>query len=119
MTDPRPTIALSDPPTVVGVVCTRCSHPSAVTRPICVVCGAAVVARSFRGVGTVFASTVIRIAVGDHIPPYGLAYINLDDGPRLLARIIAGDDTGPIPVGCRVRLTGQSVEGDALFEVAR
>ncbi|MEU1692872.1 OB-fold domain-containing protein [Streptomyces hirsutus] len=34
--------------------------------------------------GSVWASTVVRIDVGTRRPPYGIAYVDLDDGPRVL-----------------------------------
>lgn len=63
--------------------------------------------------GTVFSSTILHIPVPGREPPYGLAYVDLDDGPRLLAHL--GDAvTEALPPGTRVRLTGLTDHGDPL-----
>lgn len=64
--------------------------------------------------GVVWASTVVRITVGDREPPYGLAYVNLDDGPRVLAHI-AG--TEPVAVGTRVLVSEAGAGGPITVEV--
>lgn len=51
-----------------------------------------------------WSATVVRIPVAGRTPPYALAYVDLDDGPRVLAHVVAGNgDTAP-SVGARVRL---------------
>ena len=55
---------------------------------------------------------MVRIAVGDRAPGYALAYVDLDDGPRVLAHL-APDVTLP-QVGDAVRLTGTTDAGDLL-----
>lgn len=116
MTDPRPRVDRTPVPVVVGVRCTSCGHPTAFPRPACPVCAGPVVEHRFGPGGTVFASTVIRIPVGERVPPYALAYVDLDDGPRVLVRV-RDDEVAP-PVGARVRLVGTSPVGDPLVEVA-
>ena len=114
MRDPRPLVDDSDSPVVVGVRCRHCSHPMATTRPVCASCGGPVDEARFGPDGTVWSSTVVRIAVGDRIPPYVLAYVDLCEGPRVLVHV-SGQPTPPA-VGSRVRLV-PAVDGDIVVEV--
>jgi uncharacterized OB-fold protein len=50
------------------------------------------------------------------IPPYALAYVDLDDGPRVLAHL--DGEPRRLPAGARVGLSGLSVDGDLVFEPA-
>jgi uncharacterized OB-fold protein len=56
---------------------------------------------------------VVRVPVPGRTPPYALAYVDLDDGPRVLAH---ADDA--VPIGARVRLA-ESAQGDVRIEVLR
>lgn len=121
MTDPRPRVVWdAEGAAVVGVRCTACDYPVAFSRPACPVCSGPVVEQRFGSAGTVFASTVVRIPVGTRVPPYGLAYVDLDDGPRVLAATAVGPDgaTVAVPVGARVRLVGVGEAGDPVVEAA-
>lgn len=115
MTDPRPKVVHDGHDSaVLGVRCTDCGYPVAFERPACPVCSGRVAEQRFGPGGTVFASTVVRIPVGDRIPPYALVYVDLDDGPRVLAATPSapGSETTGVPVGSRVRLVGVSEAGD-------
>jgi hypothetical protein len=57
--------------------------------------------------------TTIHVDSGESRAPYTLAYIDLDDGPRLLTVVSAG----PAHIGARVRLTPSSDRGDPQVEV--
>ncbi len=120
-TDPRPRIVTDgEIARVAGMRCQSCGHPLAFARPLCPVCGGPVSESLFGPYGTVFASTVIRIPVGDRRPPYGLAYVDLDDGPRLLAGTLDpsdGTELAAVPVGTRVALTGSNDSGDPVVTV--
>jgi len=59
---------------------------------------------------TVFSSTVLRIPVPDRTPPFTLAYVDVDDGPRILAHV-DGPDEVLVP-GSEVVLSGWSEHGD-------
>ena len=84
-----------------GLECPKCQHRTTdLARPLCPNCGNALVGRDFRGTGVVWASTVVRIAIPGFSPPYGLAYVDLDQGPRILARYDMVDQV--LPVGSRV-----------------
>lgn len=65
--------------------------------------------------GTVWSATVVRIPVPGRTPPYGLAYVDLDDGPRILAHV--ADSERAVPIGARVRLLPGAADGDPQVEV--
>ncbi|CND73438.1 Predicted nucleic-acid-binding protein containing a Zn-ribbon [Mycobacterium tuberculosis] len=63
---------------------------------------------------------MVRIPIADRTPPYALAYVDLDDGPRILAHLAGEWPEGRAPtIGCRVRLTEPSAAGDPRVEVLR
>ena len=118
--DPRPT-AESAPDGawhVTGRRCLSCGEVSAFTWPRCPACRGDVVPASFGPAGTVWSSTVVRIPVPGRTSPYPLAYVDLDDGPRILAHVVDSGDTAA-PVGGRVRLVAPSADGDLQVEVSR
>lgn len=90
---------------VAGVRCVSCRRAIAPATPRCPACGADVTAERFAPTGVVWASTVIHIPVGERRPPYGLAYVDLDDGPRVLA---LQRDPSVLAPGRRVRLEATS-----------
>jgi uncharacterized OB-fold protein len=100
--DPRPRIVVgaSGGGLVEGRRCTSCGEPTAFAWPACPACGGPVEPARFGPEGTVWSATVVRIPTPGHTPPYGLAYVDLDDGPRVLAH-----SPGPVSIGARVRLT--------------
>jgi uncharacterized protein len=112
--DPRPTVVEHDGAHAIeGWRCTECSHPTLWSPPRCPVCGGHPEATTFGRGGAVWSSTVVRVAVPGRTPPYGLAYVDLDDGPRVLAHVDAGvDATERLTPGTRVRLTGATPDGD-------
>ena len=115
--DPRPRLVEVEDVTarLAGVRCSSCGYAVAYARPLCPACGGSVVEELFGPTGTVWSSTVVRVPTPSRTPPYGLAYVDLDGGPRVLAHA-AG--TEPMPVGARVRLLGLSPEGDVEVEEA-
>lgn len=116
MSDPRPQLDVDHDPVVLGVRCVLCGHPVAFARERCIACGGPVEAARFGPLGTVWASTVVRIPVGDRQPPYGLSYVDLVDGPRILAHVAASSDEGALTVGDSVRLCGLTETGDPMVE---
>ncbi|GAA4658714.1 Zn-ribbon domain-containing OB-fold protein [Amycolatopsis dongchuanensis] len=103
---------------VTGVRCPSCGAAAPYAWPRCPSCGGEAEPAVFGPEGTVWSSTVVRIPVADRTPPYALAYVDLDDGPRILAHLPADwpNDRVP-PIGSRVRLTDLSAEGDLQVEV--
>lgn len=118
--DPRPEIrrAADGAWIVAGRRCLTCVEPVAYPWPRCPQCGSEVEPADFGPQGTVWSATVVRIAVPGHTPPYSLAYVDLEDGPRVLAHVV-GEPDEPAPIGGRVRLSGASDEGDLQVEVIR
>lgn len=116
--DPRPEIhrTAEGDQVVVGRRCRACAEPVAYAWPRCPACGAEVEEARFGPRGTVWSSTVVRIAMPGHTPPYSLAYVDLDDGPRVLAHVV-GDE--PASIGAAAWLVGTSDEGDLQVEVVR
>jgi hypothetical protein len=100
---------------VRGVRCTACGYPAADPFPRCPLCGAEMCDAVFGPTGTVWSSTVIRVPIPGRTPPYGVAYVDLDDGPRITVH--TGADTAQaVPVGTRVRITGTNATGDVEVE---
>jgi len=99
--DPRPVL---EGGAVLGVRCTACRYPAAQQGiPWCPDCYAPVAPERFAGTGVVWSSTVVAIPVGERRPPFGLAYLDLDDGPRVLVHLA---EPAVLPAGTRVRITG-------------
>lgn len=83
--DPRPQVANG---CVVGARCRACGYPTAPATPWCPVCQGPQEEARFGPGGCVWAATVVHLRLpGGRTPPYGLAYVDLDDGPRVLARL--------------------------------
>ncbi|GAC67371.1 Zn-ribbon domain-containing OB-fold protein [Gordonia soli] len=93
-------VAESRPQVVDGLLrgarCSRCAHPSAQPDvPWCPVCFGPVEECGFDPEGVVWAATTVHLPVGRWAAPFGLAYIDVDDGPRVLVHV-AHD---PLPRG--------------------
>jgi uncharacterized OB-fold protein len=116
--DPRPALVDSGGGWLLaGARCTACGYPTVEVLDRCPVCGGACVPAEFGPGATVFAATVLRIPVPGRAPPYALAYVDVDDGPRILAHVDRTD--AALTPGTRVALRGRSAEGDPLVgEVA-
>ena len=117
--DPRPVFEQGcNGPTVVGVRCRGCDHPCAARVPRCPRCGAATEVARFGPEGAVWATTTIHVAAGQRAAPYTVAYVDLDEGPRILADVDDGPELVP-RVTERVRLVGRTALGDLRVEVRR
>ena len=116
--DPRPSADPEHPGTVRGSRCTACGHASWWASPRCPTCGGTLAPTTFGPRGVVWSSTVVRVPVPGRTPPYAVAYVDLDDGPRLLAHVRqpteAVDRVSP---GTPVELVGTTDAGDPLVEV--
>ena len=114
--DPRPVISSDTDGVsrVSGRRCHACGEVTAFAWPRCPVCGGPVGEAEFGPEGTVWSSTVVRIPVPGRTPPYALVYVDLDDGPRVLAHTRSGE---PVPIGARVRLRDVDDLGDLAVEV--
>lgn len=98
---------------VEGARCPSCGRSTAPAIPRCPWCGSLTDSARFEATGVTWASTVLHIPVGGRRPPYGLAYVDLRDGPRVL--VLHGRE-GPIPIGTIVRLV-PSANPDAWAEI--
>lgn len=100
---------------VVGSRCDTCGYPSAQTGlPWCPSCHrGAMPQEAFGPGGVVWSSARVRLRVLHRRAPYTLAYVDLDDGPRILARLAA-----PVilPPGVRVEII-DSIDGDLIADV--
>ena len=106
--DPRPHLVDG---LVAGWRCTACNHAVAQESPWCPACSApGLEPASFGPGGTVWSGTVVHLPVGQWEPPFGLAYVDLDDGPRVLAHTTEPQALAP---GTRVRLAPAG--GDSVF----
>ena len=111
--DPRPTVAEVDGLTrLKGYTCTKCGYPLAVAGPWCPVCQSELEARDYGPQGRVWSSTVFRVPLSERRPPWVLVWVDLIDGPRILALVQGG--TERLPIGTLVELVGTSEYGDPL-----
>lgn len=111
--DPRP---VWDGDAVLGVRCTACRYPQAQREiPWCPACHEPVAPERFTPRGTIWSSTVVTIPVGTRRPPFALAYLDLDDGPRVLVHLA---EPRVLRAGTRARITGTD-HGDLVAEEDR
>jgi uncharacterized OB-fold protein len=111
--DPRPVFRDG---AVLGVRCTECRYPAAQQEiPWCPLCHAAVAPERFAVTGTIWSATVVAIPVGERRPPFALAYLDLDDGPRLLVHLA---EPRALPIGSRARIIGTDA-GDLVADGVR
>lgn len=119
--DPRPPVVTTndDRVRVSGSRCASCGYPVFGTIERCPICRSTSAPAQFGPGGTVFAATVLRVPVPGRTPPFALAYVDLDDGPRILSHVDTTDR--PLRPRERVRLIGTTPEGDPLVspEAAR
>jgi uncharacterized OB-fold protein len=114
-TDPRPkSVTRAGVHYLSGWRCRQCDLPQAVPAPSCPDCRGELLESDFGPDGTVWSSTVVHLDMEGLSAPYGLAYIDLDQGPRFLAH--AGEQPRSLTVGSRVRISGLNARGD--IEVA-
>lgn len=99
---------------VLGVRCTACRYPAAQQGiPWCPVCYQPVEPARFAPAGSAWSSTVVAIPVGERRPPFGIAYLDLDDGPRVMVHLA---EPAVLPLGARLRITGTD-RGDLVASV--
>jgi len=117
--EPRPVVDDGPDGTMVqGVRCVACGHPAAARVPRCPRCAAPTEAARFGPGGVLWSTTTIHVASGEREAPYTLGYVDLDDGPRLLAHVEDGPALQP-RVTERVLLSGRTPLGDPLVELVR
>lgn len=116
--DPRPRTRVGDDglTCLVGWRCTECAHPLALAAPWCPRCHGELASDTFGPTGVVWSSTVLRVALPGRTPPYGLAYVDLADGPRVLGHYTA-DPMVRLPIRTAVELTKPTDLGDVAVRV--
>jgi uncharacterized OB-fold protein len=84
--------------------CTRCGHHQFYPRPFCLACESRDVGwQQVSGYGQVYSMTTVRIPVHPGLPPpYVVALVELDEGPRLLTNLV-----GDCAIGARVQVRWQ------------
>lgn len=106
--DPRPLLVRADVAVeLLGATCPSCSYVVAGESPRCPACGTRTEPARFAGNGRVWSATTVHVSVQGRQIPYTLAYVDLDDGPRVLVHLPSRP-----PVGARVRLVGTTASGD-------
>ena len=75
---------------MLGFSCTRCDWSDVLADDICPKCGSHVTKASFSGKGKIDTFTIIRYPPEgfEKEAPYVVALIDLDQGPRVIARIV-------------------------------
>ena len=110
--DPRPEVTHEpDGDRVLGSLCQACGYRMAIKLEHCPVCRGPLSAAVFGPGGRIWAVTSVHISVQDRSTPYVLAYVDLDDGPRILAHVHVDPVAVPL-VGDRVVLAGLTSAGD-------
>ena len=89
--------------------CKACGHVQFYGRPFCLECGSDDLEwRPVSGKGTVYSQTIVHVPfVEGFEPPYAVALVDLDEGPRLLTNIVGG----ACEIGARVKVTWREREG--------
>lgn len=85
--------------------CDDCGSRQHYPRPMCLACGSRRLSWArVSGLGTVYSQTTVHVPVEpDRPPPYVVAVVQLDEGPRMLTTI----ERGPTAIGGRVRVAWQ------------
>jgi uncharacterized OB-fold protein len=89
--------------------CVACGARQFYPRPFCLRCNAAELSWvTSTGRGTIYSQTTVHVPVIPELPPpYVVALVQLDDGPRYTAGIVGG----PSAIGDRVRLAWRERDG--------
>ena len=93
--------------------CARCESWIWYPRPFCPVCGSREVTwQQAGGEGAVYSVTVVRSGHGRYgrVVPYIVAYVELDEGVRMLTNISA-PNLEEVVIGARVRVSFDIAEG--------
>ena len=89
--------------------CTTCGAHQFYARPFCLACGSERVEWTrAAGTATVYSVTTVHVQWSpDHEPPYQVAIVELDEGPRLTTNVVGGG----VSIGERVRVAWREREG--------
>ena len=99
-------------------VCVHCSTVIWYPRGHCTQCGSGDLEwRASAGQGRIYSFSVVRQSYHPFFRgrvPYVVAYVDLDEGPRLLTNIVGMEDVGDVRIGARVVLTWEHHEAVAV-----
>lgn len=95
--------------------CVACEHYIWYPRANCPSCGAAAHWREVSGRGVVYTYTICHRGGGEYADavPYVLAYVELDEGPRVMTNVV-DCDAADVSIGSAVRAVFHS-RGDAVL----
>jgi uncharacterized OB-fold protein len=111
--DPRPRVERTgDGLRVTGWRCAGCATTRTEPMLRCGLCGEPTRPVPLDPTGTLWSWTTPRVGPDDGVP---VGYLDLDAGGRLLVRITGG----PVAVGARATVTGETACGDLIAEVDR
>jgi len=94
---------------LVVQACTACGAAQFYPRPFCLACESDAVEWSeASGLAQVYSMTTVRIPIGAGFePPYVVALVELDEGPRLVTNLV-----GDCSIGDRVRVAWRDRDPD-------
>jgi uncharacterized OB-fold protein len=97
--------------------CRTCGHHQFYPRPFCLKCQSNDVTWvRVAGTGTIYSMTTVHMQMSPEFePPYVVAIVQLDEGPRLLTTIVGGRSR----IGERVRVAWREREGAPPLPVFR
>jgi uncharacterized OB-fold protein len=97
--------------------CARCGHHQFYPRPFCLKCESDDVGWvRARGTGTLYSKSVVQMSPGPGFdPPYTVAVVELDEGPRLVTNLVEGD----CAIGERVEIAWRARAGAPPLPVFR
>jgi uncharacterized OB-fold protein len=89
--------------------CAKCGSHQFYPRPMCLRCDSLDLAWvPVKGDGEVYSMTIVHLPVLPELtPPYVVAVVRLDEGPRITTNI----EGGPVAIGDRVRLSWRDRDG--------
>ena len=94
---------------LVVQACSSCGVRQFYARPFCLACQSDDIAWvEVRGTGTVYSATIVRVPVVQNLePPYVVAVVELDEGPRITTNVL----DKVVPIGARVRVDWRDRDG--------
>ncbi|TEO04738.1 Zn-ribbon domain-containing OB-fold protein [Pseudomonas aeruginosa] len=94
----------TDPPTLLGSLCTQCGTRVFPARPFCPACDCTDIEPEVELAtrGKIYSYTVIHQAPAGRKPPYTLAYVDLTDGVRVMAQVDAPQELLCIDMAVRL-----------------
>ncbi len=95
--------------TLIIETCDACARPYYYPRGFCPFClGTEVRWQECSGKGTIYSYSITR-----HAEPYAIAYVQLEEGPRMLSNIV-DSPLEDIAIGTPVSLVFKTVDGEAV-----